>query len=107
MPALPTETIFCGKHGEQGTRCLLWFGQVGSSKALADSLDAATRDGDEYFNKVEQAHLCCVTLVYCASCKQALRILSTRCMQQAVYFCSGIMLYHFISIFRLAPSFFL
>eukprot|EP00658_Telonema_sp_P-2_P018231 TRINITY_DN17154_c0_g1_i1.p1 TRINITY_DN17154_c0_g1~~TRINITY_DN17154_c0_g1_i1.p1 ORF type:complete len:443 (+),score=129.45 TRINITY_DN17154_c0_g1_i1:100-1428(+) len=44
--------------------------KVASSKELADSLDAAVREGDEYFNK-------------------ALRILSTRCMQQAVYFCSG------------------
>jgi len=41
-----------------------------SSKSLADSLDLAERPSDVYFNK-------------------ALRILCTRCMQQAVYFCSG------------------
>ncbi|KAK6924586.1 PIN domain [Dillenia turbinata] len=40
-----------------------------SSKALADSLDQAVRD-DPYFNKL-------------------IRILATRCMTQAVYFCSG------------------
>jgi exosome complex exonuclease DIS3/RRP44 len=43
---------------------------ITSSKTLADSLDAATRPGDEYFNKL-------------------LRILSTRCMMPAQYFCSG------------------
>jgi len=43
---------------------------VSSSKALADSLDAAKREGDPYFNKL-------------------LRILATRCMTQAEYFCSG------------------
>ncbi|KAK9013098.1 hypothetical protein V6N11_041119 [Hibiscus sabdariffa] len=42
---------------------------VSSSKALADSLDHAVRD-DLYFNKL-------------------IRILATRCMTQAVYFCSG------------------
>jgi len=41
-----------------------------SSGSLADSLDRIERPGDPYFNK-------------------AFRILSTRCMQQAVYFCSG------------------
>ncbi|XP_019177343.1 PREDICTED: exosome complex exonuclease RRP44 homolog A isoform X1 [Ipomoea nil] len=40
-----------------------------SSKALADSLDRAVGD-DPYFNKL-------------------IRILTTRCMTQAVYFCSG------------------
>ncbi|KAM0919727.1 hypothetical protein ACQ4PT_007905 [Festuca glaucescens] len=40
-----------------------------SSKALAESLDNAKRD-DPYFNKL-------------------IRILATRCMTQAVYFCSG------------------
>lgn len=39
-------------------------------QALADSLDAAEIDGNPYFNKL-------------------LRILTTRCMMQAVYFCSG------------------
>uniref|UniRef100_M8APN9 Exosome complex exonuclease RRP44 n=1 Tax=Aegilops tauschii TaxID=37682 RepID=M8APN9_AEGTA len=42
---------------------------VSSSKALAESLDNAKRD-DPYFNKL-------------------IRILATRCMTQAVYFCSG------------------
>ncbi|XP_009607641.1 exosome complex exonuclease RRP44 homolog A [Nicotiana tomentosiformis] len=42
---------------------------VTSSKALADSLDRAVGD-DPYFNKL-------------------IRILTTRCMTQAVYFCSG------------------
>ncbi|KAK3221781.1 hypothetical protein Dsin_008806 [Dipteronia sinensis] len=42
---------------------------VSSSKALADSLDCAVGD-DPYFNKM-------------------IRILATRCMTQAVYFCSG------------------
>lgn len=44
---------------------------VTSSKALADSLDRAVGEGDDpYFNKL-------------------IRILATRCMTQAVYFCSG------------------
>ena len=43
---------------------------ISSSKALADSLDAAVRPDDPYFNKL-------------------LRILSTRCMMPAQYFCSG------------------
>ncbi|XP_007046470.2 PREDICTED: exosome complex exonuclease RRP44 homolog A [Theobroma cacao] len=42
---------------------------VSSSKALADSLDRAVGD-DPYFNKL-------------------IRILATRCMTQAVYFCNG------------------
>ncbi|CAI9110453.1 OLC1v1010476C1 [Oldenlandia corymbosa var. corymbosa] len=42
---------------------------VSSSKALADSLDRAV-GSDPYFNKL-------------------IRILATRCMSQAVYFCSG------------------
>ncbi|XP_073149345.1 exosome complex exonuclease RRP44 homolog A [Henckelia pumila] len=42
---------------------------VSSSKAMADSLDCAVGD-DPYFNKL-------------------IRILATRCMTQAVYFCSG------------------
>ncbi|KAG0246451.1 mitotic control protein dis3 [Mortierella sp. GBAus27b] len=41
-----------------------------SSKALSDSLDKAVIPEDPYFNKL-------------------LRILTTRCMMQAVYFCSG------------------
>ncbi|CAM9204183.1 unnamed protein product [Ectocarpus fasciculatus] len=43
---------------------------VDNSKKLAQSLDSATREGDPYFNKL-------------------LRILSTRCMMPAQYFCSG------------------
>ncbi|GAB4847637.1 Exosome complex exonuclease RRP44 A [Ancistrocladus abbreviatus] len=42
---------------------------ISSSKALADSLDKAVGD-DPYFNKL-------------------IRIMATRCMTQAVYFCSG------------------
>jgi len=43
---------------------------ISSSKTLADSLDAAVKHDDPYFNKL-------------------LRILSTRCMMPAQYFCSG------------------
>jgi exosome complex exonuclease DIS3/RRP44 len=43
---------------------------ISSSKTLADSLDVAERPDDPYFNKL-------------------LRILSTRCMMPAQYFCSG------------------
>ncbi|CAM9533622.1 unnamed protein product [Discosporangium mesarthrocarpum] len=43
---------------------------VGDSKRLADSLDRAQRDGDPYFNRL-------------------FRILTTRCMMPAEYFCSG------------------
>ena len=43
---------------------------VSSSKTLADSLDAAVRDSDPYFNTL-------------------LRIVATRCMSQAVYCVSG------------------
>jgi exosome complex exonuclease DIS3/RRP44 len=45
---------------------------ITTSKTLADSLDAAVRPGDDYFNKL-------------------LRILSTRCMMPAQYFCSGVL----------------
>ncbi|KAJ3125164.1 exosome catalytic subunit dis3 [Nowakowskiella sp. JEL0407] len=44
--------------------------EVSSSKALSDSLDLAVLPKDPYFNKL-------------------LRIMTTRCMMQAVYFCSG------------------
>ena len=44
--------------------------QVDSAKALASSLDEATLESEPYFNVL-------------------LRILTTRCMMQAVYFCSG------------------
>eukprot|EP01130_Rhizamoeba_saxonica_P003870 TRINITY_DN1605_c0_g1_i1.p1 TRINITY_DN1605_c0_g1~~TRINITY_DN1605_c0_g1_i1.p1 ORF type:complete len:947 (+),score=208.29 TRINITY_DN1605_c0_g1_i1:29-2869(+) len=43
---------------------------IDTSKSLADSLDQANLENDPYFNEL-------------------LRILSTRCMQQAVYFSSG------------------
>ena len=43
---------------------------ISSSKTLADSLDRAVREDDPFFNKL-------------------LRILSTRCMMPAQYFCSG------------------
>jgi exosome complex exonuclease DIS3/RRP44 len=43
---------------------------IEDSKRLADSLDAAQLEGEPYFNKL-------------------LRILSTRCMSPAQYFCSG------------------
>ena len=43
---------------------------IGNSKRLADSLDAAVLESEPYFNKL-------------------LRILSTRCMSPAQYFCSG------------------
>lgn len=43
---------------------------IDDSKRLADSLDAAVMESDPYFNKL-------------------LRILSTRCMSPAQYFCSG------------------
>ena len=43
---------------------------ISSSKTLADSLDAAVRPEDPFFNKL-------------------LRIMSTRCMMPAQYFCSG------------------
>ncbi|KAI9020043.1 hypothetical protein CLU79DRAFT_756874 [Phycomyces nitens] len=44
--------------------------EVDSSKALADSLDKAVLPEDPYFNKL-------------------VRIMTTRCMMQAQYFCSG------------------
>lgn len=43
---------------------------VGTSKALAVSLDGAVREQDTYFNKL-------------------IRIMATRCMTQATYFVSG------------------
>eukprot|EP00505_MAST-04D_sp_SCG-Rhode-Island_P002029 Stramenopile-MAST_4_protein_2029 len=44
--------------------------EVETSKQLADSLDLAVKHGDPFFNKL-------------------IRIMTTRCMSQAVYFCSG------------------
>jgi len=46
------------------------FIDISSSKALADSLDLAVKADDAFFNKL-------------------LRIMSTRCMMPAQYFCSG------------------
>jgi len=43
---------------------------VSHGKELANSLNAAVIEGDPYFNTM-------------------LRIMTTRCMMQAVYFCSG------------------
>lgn len=43
---------------------------VTSNKTLANSLDNATRDNNPFFNSM-------------------LRIMTTRCMMQALYFCSG------------------
>jgi exosome complex exonuclease DIS3/RRP44 len=51
-------------------RCRGFEIDIEDSKRLADSLDAATIESDPYFNKL-------------------LRILSTRCMSPAQYFCSG------------------
>lgn len=51
-------------------RCRGFEIDIENSKRLADSLDVATLDGEAYFNKL-------------------LRILSTRCMSPAQYFCSG------------------
>ncbi|XP_014254617.1 exosome complex exonuclease RRP44 [Cimex lectularius] len=45
---------------------------VSSGKALAESLDLAVKEDNSYFNVM-------------------LRIVTTRCMMQAVYFCSGIL----------------
>eukprot|EP00548_Thalassiothrix_antarctica_P015212 CAMPEP_0194176222 /NCGR_PEP_ID=MMETSP0154-20130528/10161_1 /TAXON_ID=1049557 /ORGANISM="Thalassiothrix antarctica, Strain L6-D1" /LENGTH=1034 /DNA_ID=CAMNT_0038890319 /DNA_START=48 /DNA_END=3152 /DNA_ORIENTATION=- len=51
-------------------RCHGFEIDIEDSKRLADSLDAAVKQSDPYFNKL-------------------LRILSTRCMSPAQYFCSG------------------
>ena len=51
-------------------RCRGFDIDIEDSKRLADSLDAAQVEGEPYFNKL-------------------LRILSTRCMSPAQYFCSG------------------
>ena len=51
-------------------RCRGFEIDIEDSKRLADSLDAAQMDSDPYFNNL-------------------LRILSTRCMSPAQYFCSG------------------
>ncbi|KAK9765188.1 exosome catalytic subunit dis3 [Basidiobolus ranarum] len=64
----PPETKF-----EQLTKAIEVLGfklNIESSKALADSLDKAVIPDDPYFNKL-------------------LRIMTTRCMMQAVYFSSG------------------
>jgi exosome complex exonuclease DIS3/RRP44 len=46
------------------------FISIDSSKSLADSLDLAVRPGDKDFNKL-------------------IRTMTTRCMNQALYFCTS------------------
>lgn len=57
--------------------------EVDSSKSLAHSLDAAHLPGDTYFNTL-------------------LRIMATRCMMQALYFCSGMLPYEDYNHYGLA-----
>jgi exosome complex exonuclease DIS3/RRP44 len=64
----PNRTMFEGLISK--ARCRGFEIDIDNSKKLADSLDAATIDDEPYFNKL-------------------LRILSTRCMSPAQYFCSG------------------
>jgi len=64
----PNRTMFDSLIGK--ARCRGFTIEIEDSKRLADSLDAAVIEGDDYFNKL-------------------LRILSTRCMSPAQYFCSG------------------
>lgn len=64
----PNRSMFEGLISK--ARCRGFEIDIEDSKRLADSLDAATDDSEPYFNKL-------------------LRILSTRCMSPAQYFCSG------------------
>lgn len=64
----PNRTMFDGLISKAKSRGLVI--NIEDSKQLADSLDAAQVDSDPYVNKL-------------------LRILSTRCMSPAQYFCSG------------------
>lgn len=64
----PNRSMFQGLIGKAKSRGVDI--NIEDSKRLADSLDAAVIDGQPYFNKL-------------------LRILSTRCMSPAQYFCSG------------------
>ena len=64
----PNRSMFQSLIGK--ARCRGFEIDIEDSKRLADSLDAAKLDNEPYFNKL-------------------LRILSTRCMSPAQYFCSG------------------
>lgn len=64
----PSRTMFESLISK--ARCRGFEIDIEDSKRLADSLDAATIDSDPFFNRL-------------------LRILSTRCMSPAQYFCSG------------------
>jgi exosome complex exonuclease DIS3/RRP44 len=64
----PNRSMFQSLIGK--ARCRGFEIDIEDSKRLADSLDAAQLDDEPYFNKL-------------------LRILSTRCMSPAQYFCSG------------------
>jgi exosome complex exonuclease DIS3/RRP44 len=64
----PNRAMFEGLISK--ARCRGFEIDIENSKRLADSLDAAQLESEPYFNKL-------------------LRILSTRCMSPAQYFCSG------------------
>jgi exosome complex exonuclease DIS3/RRP44 len=64
----PNRAMFDGLISK--AKCRGFSITIDDSKKLADSLDAAVSEEDPYFNKL-------------------LRILSTRCMSPAQYFCSG------------------
>ena len=64
----PNRSMFDGLISK--AKCKGFSINIEDSKHLADSLDAAVNEDDPYFNKL-------------------LRILSTRCMSPAQYFCSG------------------
>ena len=64
----PNRSMFEGLISK--AKCRGFEIDIEDSKRLADSLDAATIESEPYFNKL-------------------LRILSTRCMSPAQYFCSG------------------
>jgi exosome complex exonuclease DIS3/RRP44 len=64
----PNRAMFEGLISK--ARCRGFEIDIETSKSLADSLDASTIESEPYFNKL-------------------LRILSTRCMSPAQYFCSG------------------
>lgn len=59
-----------GKFGNREANHLEDNHQVDCGKHLADSLDGATIDDDPFFNTM-------------------LRMMATRCMSQAIYFCTG------------------
>jgi exosome complex exonuclease DIS3/RRP44 len=64
----PSRSMFQSLIGK--AKCRGFDIDIDDSRKLADSLDAAVMESDPYFNKL-------------------LRILSTRCMSPAQYFCSG------------------